>query len=233
MKIIESLILIICFINQSKTQIVNLTIISEEFDKFFMNEALNEALLSLSQGGIPVGSVIVVDKKIIGRGHNMRVQTGSPIQHAEMNALENAGRLTADVYKNATLYTTLSPCSMCTGAVNLYGISRVVIGDNINFKSEYGENLLKKKGVKIDVLNDQKIVKMMTEFIKNHPELWNEDIGKEESCFIPLNKNLRDLNFKKSKDNNSNFSFIFFLFPVMFFVIILYSIFIIKNKLNS
>ncbi|CAF30425.1 Cytidine/deoxycytidylate deaminase, zinc-binding region related protein [Methanococcus maripaludis S2] len=140
-----------------------------------MDEAVKEANLSLKEGGIPIGAVLVYENKIIGRGHNRRVQNNSAILHAEMDALENAGRLTSDVYKNCELYTTLSPCIMCSGAVLLYKIKKVVIGENKTFLG--AEDLLIKNGVAVEVLNDERCVKMMKEFIENNPKLWNEDIG--------------------------------------------------------
>jgi len=140
-----------------------------------MDEAIKEAKLGLSEGGIPIGAVLVYENKIIGRGHNRRVQQGSAILHAEMNALENAGRLNSNVYKNCELYTTLSPCIMCSGAVLLYKIKKVVIGENKTFLG--AEALLKKHGVEVEVLNDERCIKMMEEFIKNNGKLWNEDIG--------------------------------------------------------
>lgn len=139
-------------------------------------EAVSEAEKGLGEGGIPIGSVIVHEGKIIGRGHNRRIQKGSAILHGEMDALEKAGRLSSSVYKNSTLYTTLSPCSMCSGAILLYGIPHVVIGENMNFKGE--EELLISRRVKLDVLNDSRCIEMMNIFIKQNPELWNEDIGK-------------------------------------------------------
>ncbi|MBA2853926.1 cytosine deaminase [Methanococcus maripaludis] len=141
----------------------------------FMDEAINEAKLGLEEGGIPIGAVLVYENKIIGRGHNRRVQNNSSILHAEMDALENAGRLTSDIYKNCELYTTLSPCIMCSGAVLLYKIKKVVIGENKTFLG--AEDLLMKNGVAVEVLNDERCVKMMEEFIENNPKLWNEDIG--------------------------------------------------------
>uniref|UniRef100_A9AB74 CMP/dCMP deaminase zinc-binding n=1 Tax=Methanococcus maripaludis (strain C6 / ATCC BAA-1332) TaxID=444158 RepID=A9AB74_METM6 len=141
----------------------------------FMEEAIKEAKLGLEEGGIPIGAVLVYKNKIIGRGHNRRVQTNSAILHAEMDALENAGRLTSDIYKNCELYTTLSPCIMCSGAVLLYKIKKVVIGENKTFLG--AEDLLIKNGVSVEVLNDERCVKMMEDFIKNNPKLWNEDIG--------------------------------------------------------
>lgn len=141
----------------------------------FMKEALLEAQKGLEEGGIPIGSVLVHDGKIIGRGHNRRIQKGSAILHGEMDALENAGRLSASVYKNCTLYTTLSPCPMCSGAIALYGIPRVIVGENENFMGE--EELLRSRGVTIDVLNDHNCIEMMKNFIRENPILWDEDIG--------------------------------------------------------
>jgi len=141
----------------------------------FMKEALLEAEKGLEEGGIPIGSVLVHEGKIIGRGHNRRIQKGSAILHGEMDALENAGRLSASVYKNCTLYTTLSPCPMCSGAIALYGIPRVVVGENENFMGE--EELLRSRGVTIDVLNDHNCIEMMKHFIQDNPILWDEDIG--------------------------------------------------------
>lgn len=141
----------------------------------FLNEAIKEAELGLSEGGIPIGSVIVYDNKIIGRGHNRRVQKSSAILHAEMDALENAGRLSSKIYRACTLYTTLSPCVMCSGAILLYGIKNIVIGENITFMGE--EELLKARGVNITVLQDSTCIRLMKDFIKNNPTLWNEDIG--------------------------------------------------------
>ncbi|MBU2918377.1 nucleoside deaminase [Psychrosphaera sp. F3M07] len=141
----------------------------------FMQAAIDEAKLGLAEGGIPIGSVLVHDGKIIGRGHNRRVQTGSPTLHGEMDALENAGRQPARVYRQSVIYTTLSPCSMCTGAILLYGIPKVVIGENHSFMGE--EELLKSKGVDIQLVNSAECKQMMNEFITNKPDLWNEDIG--------------------------------------------------------
>lgn len=141
----------------------------------FMAAAIEEAQEGLNEGGIPIGSVIVHDGEIIGRGHNRRVQSGSPILHGEMDAFENAGRQSAATYKESTIYTTLSPCSMCTGAIILYGISKVVIGENTTFMGE--EALLKSKGVSVTVLQNQQCINLMENFIKAKPELWNEDIG--------------------------------------------------------
>ncbi|MBA2860068.1 nucleoside deaminase [Methanococcus maripaludis] len=141
----------------------------------FMDEAINEAKLGLKEGGIPIGAVLVYKNKIISRGHNRRVQNNSSILHAEMDALENAGRLTSNIYKNCELYTTLSPCIMCSGAVLLYKIKKVVIGENKTFLG--AEDLLMKNEVAVEVLNDERCVKMMEKFIENNPKLWNEDIG--------------------------------------------------------
>jgi cytosine/creatinine deaminase len=141
----------------------------------FLDAAIEEARKGLSEGGIPIGSVLVHDGKIIGRGHNRRVQKGSPILHGEMDALENAGRYPAKVYQHSTIYTTLSPCSMCSGAIALYGIPRVVVGENATFMGE--EEWLRGKGVKIDVVNDERCVELMRKFIAANPRLWNEDIG--------------------------------------------------------
>lgn len=141
----------------------------------FIDVAILEAKKSLSEGGIPIGSVLVHKGKIIGRGHNRRVQDDSAILHAEMSALETAGRRTSKFYKECEIYTTLSPCSMCTGAIILYGIKKVIIGENTTFLGE--EELLKSKGVDVEVLDNKECKTIMTNFIKNHPELWNEDIG--------------------------------------------------------
>ena len=141
----------------------------------FMHAAIEEARQGLAEGGIPIGSVIVHKGRIIGRGHNRRIQEGSAIKHGEMDAFENAGRQPASVYREAVLYTTLSPCSMCSGAILLYGIPRVVIGENRTFLGE--EELLRSRGVQLEVLQDAECVKLMEDFIAARPELWNEDIG--------------------------------------------------------
>jgi len=141
----------------------------------FMEAAIEEARKGLEEGGIPIGSVIVHDGKIIGRGHNRRVQKGSAVLHGEMDALENTGRMPASVYRQCILYTTLSPCSMCTGAILLYNIPKVIIGENKTFLGE--EELLKSRGVKIEVLQNLECIDLMAEFIFSHPDLWNEDIG--------------------------------------------------------
>jgi len=141
----------------------------------FMQAAIEEAQKGLDEGGIPIGSVIVHDGKIIGRGHNRRVQEGSAIKHGEMDAFENAGRQPARVYREATLYTTLSPCAMCSGAILLYGIRKIIVGEHETFMGE--EELLKSRGVEVDVLHDPVCVGLMQQFIADKPELWNEDIG--------------------------------------------------------
>jgi cytosine deaminase len=141
----------------------------------FLQAALAEARLGLAEGGIPIGSVLVCEGRIIGRGHNQRIQRGSVIHHAEMNCLENAGRLKAAVYQQCTLYSTLSPCPMCSGAVLLYKIPRVVIGENTTFQGP--EEHLRSQGVTVEVLQDAECTRLMREFIAARPELWNEDIG--------------------------------------------------------
>ena len=141
----------------------------------FMKAALEEAKKGLAEGGIPIGSVIVYNGQIIGLGHNQRVQKGSAILHGEMDALKNAGRQPARVYRDSVLYTTLSPCSMCSGAIVLYGIRKVIIGENRTFMGE--EEWLRSRGVKVEVLQDDKCIRLMTDFIAAKPELWHEDIG--------------------------------------------------------
>jgi cytosine deaminase len=141
----------------------------------FMQAAIEEARIGLAEGGIPIGSVIVHKGSIIGRGHNQRIQRGSAILHGEMAAFENAGRQPASVYKDSVLYTTLSPCSMCTGAILLYGIPKIVIGENKTFMGE--EALLESRGVEVVVLQDETCIALMRDFIANKPQLWNEDIG--------------------------------------------------------
>jgi cytosine deaminase len=141
----------------------------------FMQAAIEEARLGLAEGGIPIGSVIVHKGVIIGRGHNRRVQRGSAILHGEMDAFENAGRRPAGVYRESVLYTTLSPCAMCSGAILLYGIPKIVVGENRTFMGE--EDLLRSRGVQVDVLQDPTCVELMRGFIAGRPELWNEDIG--------------------------------------------------------
>lgn len=141
----------------------------------FLEAAIEEAKLGLVSGGIPIGSVLVCAGKILARGHNQRVQRGSVIHHAEMNCLENAGRLKASVYQRCTLYSTLSPCAMCSGAALLYKIPRIVIGENVTFKGP--EEYVKSQGVQLDIRQDPKCVQLMRDFIAARPELWNEDIG--------------------------------------------------------
>ena len=144
----------------------------------FMQVAIEEARAGRSEGGIPIGAALVCDGVILGRGHNRRVQMASAIRHGETDALENAGRLPATTYARSTMYTTLSPCSMCTGAILLYGIPRVVIGENRTFMGE--EELLRSRGVEVVVLDDPTCVEMMADFIAAEPTLWNEDIGVED-----------------------------------------------------
>ncbi len=139
--------------------------------------AIEEARQGLAAGGIPIGSAIVVDGEVVGRGHNQRVQKGSATLHGEMDALENAGRLPAATYQRSTLYTTLSPCDMCSGAILLYGIPKVVVGENTTFLG--AEDHLRSRGVEVQVLNDHRCVDLMTNFIANRPDLWNEDIGEK------------------------------------------------------
>ena len=141
----------------------------------YLAAAIEEARQGRREGGIPIGSVLVHDGKILGRGHNRRVQRGSPTLHGEMDALENAGRQPARVYRESVLYTTLSPCAMCTGAILLYGIPHVIVGENRTFMGE--EELLRSRGVVVEVLDDAECVEMMTRFIEEEPALWNEDIG--------------------------------------------------------
>ena len=141
----------------------------------FLQAAINEAKTGYDEGGIPIGSVLVYNNAIIGRGHNRRVQKGSAILHGEMDALENTGRLNASIYRECTLYTTLSPCSMCSGTILLYGIPKVVIGENKTFLGE--EDLLKSRGVELVHANNQECKDLMTKFISEQPDLWNEDIG--------------------------------------------------------
>ncbi|HEX7707347.1 MAG TPA: nucleoside deaminase [Thermoanaerobaculia bacterium] len=141
----------------------------------FLDAAFEEAKTGLESGGIPIGSVLVHRDKIIGRGHNQRIQRGSATLHGEMDALENAGRLSATVYRESVLYTTLSPCAMCSGAILLYGIPHVIVGENQTFMGE--EDLLRSRGVVVEVLQDARCIELMEQFIAARPELWNEDIG--------------------------------------------------------
>jgi cytosine/creatinine deaminase len=144
-------------------------------DRRFLEAAIDQARKSRAEGGIPIGAVLVHEGRILGRGHNCRVQTGSPIDHGEMNCLRNAGRLPASVYRHCTLYTTLSPCPMCSGAIVLYKIPRVVIGENQTFLG--AEDYLRSSGVQLQVEQDARCIRLMQEFIAAKPELWNEDIG--------------------------------------------------------
>ncbi|GAB4195128.1 MAG: nucleoside deaminase [Wenzhouxiangellaceae bacterium] len=146
----------------------------------YMQAAIAEAQQGRDEGGIPIGSVLVHKGQILGRGHNRRVQQGSCVLHGEMDALENAGRQPASIYRECTIYTTLSPCSMCSGAIQLYGIPRVVVGENQTFMGE--EQWLRERGVEVTVLQDQTCIDMMNAFIQQHPELWNEDIGETDAA---------------------------------------------------
>jgi creatinine deaminase len=141
----------------------------------FLLAAIGEAEQGLKEGGIPIGAALVHDGKILGRGHNRRVQQGSAVLHGEMDALERAGRQPAAVYRDSVMYTTLSPCAMCSGAILLYGIRHVVVGENATFMGE--EALLRARGVRVEVVQDERCIAMMREFIATHPKLWNEDIG--------------------------------------------------------
>jgi cytosine deaminase len=141
----------------------------------FLKAAVTEAEAGLAEGGIPIGSVLVHEGRIIGRGHNRRLQRSSAILHGEMDALENAGRLPAAVYTQSVLYTTLSPCAMCTGAILLYRIPRIVVGENVTFRGE--EDLLRHRGVAVKIVQDARCIEMMQRFIREHPAIWNEDIG--------------------------------------------------------
>ena len=141
----------------------------------FLDAAIEEAKLGLAEGGIPIGSVLVIDDKIVGRGHNRRIQRGSAILHAEMDCLENAGRLAAKDYRRSILYSTLSPCDMCSGAALLYKIPRIVIGENKTFQGP--EDYVRSRGVQLEILQNMECIRLMEEFIKAKPELWNEDIG--------------------------------------------------------
>jgi creatinine deaminase len=140
-----------------------------------LDAAIEEAVRGRDEGGIPIGAVLVHQGRIIGRGHNRRIQEGSPILHGEMDAIERAGRQPASVYRASVIYTTLSPCAMCSGAILLYGIPCVIIGENRTFHGE--EDLLRSRGVRVDVMQDERCVRMMAQFIADHPGLWNEDIG--------------------------------------------------------
>ncbi len=141
----------------------------------FMRAAIEEARLGVIEGGIPIGSVLVHNGRILGRGHNRRVQRNSVILHGEMDALENAGRQPARIYRESVLYTTLSPCAMCSGAILLYGIPRIIVGENTSFRGE--EELLRSRGVQLEILQDPECIQLMRDFVMATPELWNEDIG--------------------------------------------------------
>jgi len=149
-----------------------LTLVTDQY----LAAAIEEAQTGLAEGGIPIGSALVIDGKIVGRGHNRRVQRGSAILHAEMDCLENAGRLRAEQYQRATLYSTLSPCDMCGGTALLYGIPRIVIGEHRTFRGP--EEYLRSRDVELEIIDDPTCVRMMQDFIRQHPELWNEDIGR-------------------------------------------------------
>jgi creatinine deaminase len=144
----------------------------------FLQAAIKEARIGLRDGGIPIGSVLVIDDRIVGRGHNQRVQKGSSVLHAEMDCIENAGRLPASEYRKATIYSTLSPCDMCSGAILLYGIPKVVVGENRTFQGP--EDYLRSRGVEIEVADDAECRKLMLDFIRAHGSLWNEDIGEQD-----------------------------------------------------
>lgn len=144
----------------------------------FLQEAIKEARNGLQNGGIPIGSVLVIDDHIVGRGHNQRVQKGSSVLHAEMDCLENAGRLAAAEYRKAVIYSTLSPCDMCSGAILLYGISKLVVGENRTFRGP--EEYLRSRGVQIEVVDDSECRKLMLDFIESNGSLWNEDIGESD-----------------------------------------------------
>ena len=146
-------------------------------DQAFMKVAIDEAIQGMSEGGVPIGAALVADGKVLGSGHNRRVQQNSAIRHGETDCLENIGRLPASVYQRATMYTTLSPCDMCTGAILLYGIPRVVMGENTTFYG--GEDYLRRRGVEVINLDSEVCKKLMADFIKHHPDIWNEDIGEE------------------------------------------------------
>jgi cytosine deaminase len=146
-------------------------------DQEFLDIAIEQARNGRDEGGVPIGAALVVDGRVLGAGHNRRIQLGSAIRHGETDALEEAGRLPAAVYRRATMYTTLSPCDMCTGAILLYGIPRVVIGENRTFLG--GEDLLRSRGVEVVNLDSAECVALMNEFIAAHPEIWNEDIGED------------------------------------------------------
>ncbi len=146
-------------------------------DQAFMKVAIDEAIKGMSEGGVPIGAARVADGKVLGSGHNRRVQQNSAIRHGETDCLENIGRLPSSVYQRATMYTTLSPCDMCTGAILLYGIPRVVMGENATFRG--GEDYLRSRGVEVINLDSAECKSLMAQFIENHPDIWNEDIGEQ------------------------------------------------------
>ena len=146
-------------------------------DQAFMKVAIDEAIKGMSEGGVPIGAALVADGKVLGSGHNRRVQQNSAIRHGETDCLENIGRLPASLYQRATMYTTLSPCDMCTGAILLYGIPRVVMGENATFRG--GEGYLRSRGVEVINLDSAECKSLMARFIENHPDIWNEDIGEQ------------------------------------------------------
>ena len=146
-------------------------------DQAFMKVAIDEAIRGMSEGGVPIGAALVADGRVLGSGHNHRVQQNSAIRHGETDCLENIGRLPASVYQRATMYTTLSPCDMCTGAILLYGIPRVVMGENVTFRG--GEDYLRSRGVEVINLDSAECKSLIAQFIENHPDIWNEDIGEE------------------------------------------------------
>ncbi|HBJ37258.1 MAG TPA: tRNA-specific adenosine deaminase [Planctomycetaceae bacterium] len=152
-----------------------MSVLLTDEQQLFMDAAIEEAIKGRNEGGIPIGSVVVIDNKVVGRGHNRRVQRHSAILHAEMDAIENAGRLTSKEYARATLYSTLSPCDMCSGMALLYKIPRIVIGENKTFQGP--ELYVRQRGVEVTLVNDQRCVELMREFIEREPTLWNEDIG--------------------------------------------------------
>jgi len=183
---------------------------SNYLDNVFMQEAYIEAQISLSEGGIPIGSVLVVDGNIIGRGHNQRLQKANPILHGVMDTLQNAGRRNPKMYQKATLYTTLSPCAMCTGAILLYQIPRVVIGDNKNFNAySSGEDLLREKGVEVIILNEVRCEKMMKDYIEKNLSIWEEDIAECKSCQKHKYKDYQNVydNFNYNRETNQENSY--------------------------
>ncbi len=163
-----------CAGDQTSSRVLIQSIGNSGMDKY-LAAAIEEAKKGLAEGGIPIGSVLVIDGEIVGRGHNQRVQKGSSVLHAEMDCLENAGRLSAEDYQRATIYSTLSPCDMCSGAILLYGIPKVIAGENRTFQGP--EDYVRSRGVEVDVVDDPECIALMEAFIKNSPELWDEDIG--------------------------------------------------------